>query len=196
MLSLIKTFGKGLLYTITLPITLLILLGYMVYGVFYFLFLTIKSIVLFFEGKTIYSELEEDVKAREILTGIKEEKIYVDTLDPIEEVIEEPKKEDFSSLNIPVYTFNNTDLLPKEEVKEEPTSTPIQEEPAQEEEDDFVFLEEPEEVIVEEEIVIEEESEPIEITSTPSKNILEDIDNYEHDDEGVSIVSFDEEEDY
>lgn len=199
MLSLFKTFGKGLLYTITLPITLLILLGYMIYGVFYFLFLSFKSIVLFFKGKTIFSELEEDVKAREILTGVKEEKIYIDG----KEEIYEEKPQEISSFNIPIYTIPTSNNLnkeiinePKEEILENESNDVIQEEI-----DEFELLEEPVEILEDntEEEIYEEEEEIREIPpviNKPNKVFFEDDDNNDDDEGGVSIVSFDEEEDF
>jgi hypothetical protein len=198
MLSLFKTFGKGLLYTVTLPITLLILLGYMIYGVFYFLFLSIKSIVLFFKGKTIFSELEEDVKAREILTGVKEEKIYIDG----KEEIYEEKPQEISSFNMPIYTIptspiinNETNPTPKEDVIES-EDLDVEEHDI----DEFELLDEPDEIneeIIEEEIIEEETKEELPPVINKTNKVFFEDDNNDYDsDGGVSIVPFDEEEDY
>ena len=67
MLGLIKTFAKGLLYTITFPLMVIVIAFYAIVGVFQFIILSLKSIILFFRGKTIYSELPEDIEARKIL---------------------------------------------------------------------------------------------------------------------------------
>ena len=68
MASLLKSFGKGCLYILVLPVLLVILAVYAVLGVLMFIYVGIKGTFLFFTGRS-FSELPEDVKARAILEG-------------------------------------------------------------------------------------------------------------------------------
>ena len=77
MLGFLKIFGLGVLYVITLPLMLLVLAFYAAYGLLYFLFLSGKSVILFFKGKTVFSELEEDKKAKEILCGSSQKQVAI-----------------------------------------------------------------------------------------------------------------------
>lgn len=67
MTSLLKSFGKGLLYLLVLPLLLVLLALFAVYGIFMFFFVGIQGIYLYFTGRNIFGELPEDIKAREIL---------------------------------------------------------------------------------------------------------------------------------
>lgn len=67
MLGFIKIFLQGLLYVVTLPLILLILALYGVYCVFVFIYIAIRSIVVFFMGGTLLGDLPEDVEAKRIL---------------------------------------------------------------------------------------------------------------------------------
>lgn len=67
MSGFFKSFGRGILYVIFLPFIVLCLALYSVIGVFILIFLTFKSIILFFKAKTIFSPLEEDEQANLIL---------------------------------------------------------------------------------------------------------------------------------
>lgn len=67
MLGFIKIFLQGLLYVVTLPIILLILGGYAVYCVFVFIYIAIRSVIVFFMGGTPLGDLPEDVEAKRIL---------------------------------------------------------------------------------------------------------------------------------
>lgn len=69
MTALLKSFLHGLLYIVVLPALLVILAVYSVAGVVMFIFIGIKSIFLFFTGRSL-GELPEDLKAREILEGV------------------------------------------------------------------------------------------------------------------------------
>ncbi len=71
--SILKKFLKGLLYIFILPGVLVILSFYSVIGIFMFVFLGIKAILLFFTGRNLFGDLPEDIKARQILTGQKQE---------------------------------------------------------------------------------------------------------------------------
>ena len=64
MVSLLKTFGKGILYVLGLPFFILALLLFGVLGVFAFLFQALKSIIFFFTGHKFFPELPEDKEVR------------------------------------------------------------------------------------------------------------------------------------
>ncbi len=67
MLGFIKIFLQGLLYVVTLPLILLVLAGYAVYCVFVFIYIAIRSVIVFFMGGTPLGDLPEDVEAKRIL---------------------------------------------------------------------------------------------------------------------------------
>ena len=64
MISLLKTFGKGLLYVIGAPFFIVALLLFGVIGLFDFIFQIIRSIIYFFTGQSFFPELPEDKKLR------------------------------------------------------------------------------------------------------------------------------------
>ena len=67
MASFFKGFGKGLLYVLLFPFILVGIVLYAVFGLFVFIFQLFKLIYLFFTGRTLYSDLEEDIAAKAIL---------------------------------------------------------------------------------------------------------------------------------
>ena len=80
--SIFKKFGQGLLYILVLPIFLFAIALFGVYGVGLFVFLMIKSIICFFQGKSLYKDLPEDLEAKRIL--------HPETVKPkVETIIEE-----------------------------------------------------------------------------------------------------------
>lgn len=111
MTSLLKSFGKGLLYILVLPVLIVILAFYVVFGLAIFIYIGFKAIFLFFTGRDL-SMLPEDLKAKEILEGKKENAIIEET--NIEEV--KPVENDYAShyyvpldQNIPAPSDNNID---------------------------------------------------------------------------------------
>ena len=115
MASLLKSFGKGLLYILVLPVLLVILAVYAVLGVGMFVYVAVKGAILFFTGRN-FGELPEDVKARAILEGTDDTHI--------EEVKEEEKKETFSNNDFASTYFvpldsNIPSPAPKEEEKKD-----------------------------------------------------------------------------
>ena len=64
MISLLKTFGKGILYVIGAPFFVLALAIFGVIGLGAFIFQIIKSVIYFFTGQTFFPELAEDKKLR------------------------------------------------------------------------------------------------------------------------------------
>ena len=69
MVALLKNVGKGILYIIGLPFFLIVLLGTAVMGILLLVFMFIKSIFLFFTGRSLDDDLPEDIKVKEIKNG-------------------------------------------------------------------------------------------------------------------------------
>lgn len=69
MANFFKSFGKGILYLLVLPFLLVILAVYGVVGLFVFLFMAIKGLILFFTGRSLFDDLPEDKKAKEIIAA-------------------------------------------------------------------------------------------------------------------------------
>ena len=72
MTGLLKSAGRGLLYILVLPVLIVILAVYLVLGVAIFIYIGLKAVILFFTGRNL-SVLPEDLKAKEILEGKKED---------------------------------------------------------------------------------------------------------------------------
>ena len=205
MVDSLKVFGKGLLYTVLLPFILIIIVVYMIIGVFYFLFLAIKSCVLFFKGKTIYSKLPEDIKAEEILHGKPKTTNETNEVEVIE-----GDNQDSLAFNS-AFTYSNFDFEVKGEVVEEQQTPEIEEIKSIEEvqtteeiketiEDSFVPLEEPE---IEEDFTdnLDIQQEEIEeeiptIINTDSQRLFNDDDDSFEEIESSGVEFTDLEEDY
>ena len=67
MLGFVKVFAQGVLYVVLLPLILAILAFYTVYTTLTFVYMAIKSIIIFFMGGTPMGDLPEDVEAKRIL---------------------------------------------------------------------------------------------------------------------------------
>lgn len=67
MMSILKTFGIGLLYTILSPFILLVLVLYFAYTFIIFIAMFVVNVVYFFQGRSIKDELEIDKEAKKIL---------------------------------------------------------------------------------------------------------------------------------
>lgn len=67
MLSILKTFGLGLLYTILSPFIVLILALYFIYTFLAFIIMFFINIFKFFKGKSITDKLPIDIEAEKIL---------------------------------------------------------------------------------------------------------------------------------
>ena len=124
MVSLLKTFGKGVLYVIGLPFFILALLLFAIYGLGAFLFQAIKSIIYFFTGQKFFPELPEDKQLR-----LKQEAAYAaahpeNTIfeqDPmVQENIESPMIEQVAFSEEPAY---------EKPIYQEPKYRPLYEEP-------------------------------------------------------------------
>jgi hypothetical protein len=71
MKSFFKSFGLGLLYTVLSPFFVLYLVLYAIYGIFAFIILGIRGIVLYFMGRSIFKPLQVDIEAEAILNQPK-----------------------------------------------------------------------------------------------------------------------------
>ena len=67
MLGFLKIFLQGILYVVLSPLILLTLAVYAVYCVLAFIYIAIRSIIVFFMGGTPLGDLPEDVEAKRIL---------------------------------------------------------------------------------------------------------------------------------
>ena len=67
MVGFFKSFGKGILYVLVLPFLIVILAIFGVVGLLGFLVMTIKGIILFFTGRSLFGPLPEDEKAQQII---------------------------------------------------------------------------------------------------------------------------------
>ena len=67
MLSILKTFGLGLLYTVLSPFIVFILALYFVYTFITFIIMFFINIFKFFKGKSITDKLPIDIEAEKIL---------------------------------------------------------------------------------------------------------------------------------
>lgn len=67
MVSFLKVFGQGVLCVILSPLIVLTLALYAVYCCVVFIYIAIRSIIVFFAGGTPLGDLPEDVEAKRIL---------------------------------------------------------------------------------------------------------------------------------
>ena len=177
MVSFFKSFGKGILYILVLPVLLLILALYAVFALVGFIYLTIKSIILFFTGRSLFDDLPEDKKARAI---IKANTINPDDYTPEEDMpyVEENKtvepQRDLYSSNTPI---NEDPFYVPEYLK--PNNNQVEETPEVEEEEDLVT---PNDIAynpnVEEKVQVEEN----EKEGTPSYEVEEENNANQHED--------------
>ncbi len=203
MVSFFKNFGKGVLYVLVLPFLLVGMALYAVVAFFVFIFLSIKGIILFFTGRSLYEDLPEDIEAKKRLappqaapqTAVTNEDVSaalnigseqdqpVNTADPFyvpeylksePEEVEEPVKEE--------------PVVDEPEPTYEPEPEPVIEEAPVQEEEMVVkpnYIEEPDvEDIEEDEIVLEK--------TEQKSNILEIKDDEDDDDESSGVnIDFD-----
>ena len=111
MSNVFKSIGRGLLYIVLFPLILVAIAIYAVYGVGVFIFQLGKLIYLFFTGRTLNSDLPEDIKVKALLTVEPEEpkqdlSYVVYSGDYSSPVSEEPKQEEED-----VIEDNREDLL-------------------------------------------------------------------------------------
>ena len=73
MLGFLKIFLQGILYVVLSPLILLTLALYAVYSLIAFIYIAIRSIIVFFMGGTPLGDLPEDVEAKRILMERQEQ---------------------------------------------------------------------------------------------------------------------------
>lgn len=107
-----KSLAKGLLYFLAFPGIIIAVSVYAVFGVFVFLYQFGKLIYLFFTGRTLFTDLEED---RQVKAIIEANKIDVNQAEEVKEVVDP-----FLS---PIYgsDYVSPVVESKEENNEEPT---------------------------------------------------------------------------
>lgn len=81
MITFFKGLLKGLFYILFFPMGLLGICLYAVFGIFVFIYRLIKITILFFTGRNLKTELQEDEEVKKILGGNKEEQSK-DTVEP------------------------------------------------------------------------------------------------------------------
>ena len=123
MASVFKNIGKGIGYFFAFPGLLIAIAIYSVFGLIVFVFQFFKLIILFFTGRTLFSDLPEDIELKAKLT--KDE--------PKQEEPKEKKEEDKNPLSLypsdsPVYGSGyssplfNKEKEPEPEIEPEPNS--------------------------------------------------------------------------
>lgn len=191
-MSVLKTIGKGLLYIIGLPFFILVLAVFAVFGLFVLVFMFIKSIVLFFTGRSLDDELPEDRRAREIKEGkvcrttqttTTDTATQQTTVTPTPQPVVTPKTT--KEVSIEEYVFEEP-VAPQETIKKD---DPVVQEVVEEEP---IIEEEPvkEEPVIEP--ISEEDSHVEEIgtynPSTKSSRFIDDVEEEDTDDDGIDII--------
>ena len=101
MSTVFKSIGRGLLYIVLFPLLLLAIAIYAVYGVGVFIFQLGKLVYLFFTGRTLNSDLPEDIKVKALCAQAA------------------PKEEPKPDQSYVVYSGGYTSPIEKEPVKKE-----------------------------------------------------------------------------
>lgn len=184
MVSLLKTFGRGILYVIGLPFFLVALVIFGAAGLIAFVVQLVMSIFYFFTGRKFFPDLPEDLQLRALLEGPltnKEE----------EEPIPEPSNKPEETPRF-IYPF-----IEEEPMKEEPVNQDIPHEDVLEEAEEEEKEEEPIPLSIEEdsskeeiiETTEEKEEEEIEVLETyvPRSSIFTSEEEDTEDDNGVDI---------
>ena len=186
--SILKKFGLGILYIFVLPIYLVAVLIFGIYGIGLFLVLMIKSIICFFKGQSLHGDLPEDIEAKRIL--------HPESVQPKSTPIIEEREET-------VVVAREDEVHPRaieEErprfIAEEPRREAIEvheEEPEEDEEFEDIYDEENEDSNVEAATIDDldiddEEEEDIPTIEDDSKIFADDDDD--SDDDSSSGVSF------
>ena len=121
MANLFKSLAKGVLYFFAFPGIIIAVALYAVFGVLVFIFQFFKLIYLFFTGRTLFSDLPEDIEVKRIMDSKK--------VEPNEELIKEEEEQDpfLSPIYQNDYSFPFKTADKEEEVSETPQETPSNE---------------------------------------------------------------------
>ena len=191
MVALLKNVGKGILYIIGLPFFLIVLVGTAIMGILLLVFMFIKSIFLFFTGRSLDDDLPEDIKVKEMKNGGANSTTNNTTR---EVVNDEPPVQPF------VTPQENATTIEEAVFGHETYEVPVQEEPIVEEpaEPEPVFEEEPQ--TSDDDIdEISTEEEPTEISigqyvPHTSGSVFIDEEEEEEPDSGVTITYGDDDD--
>lgn len=131
MISFFKSLGKGILYVVGLPFLLAFVALYAVFSFFIITFMFFKAVVLFFMGRSLFDELDEDKKAKEVLANIANRNqpqtvVYTNNQAPIQNY-QQPNDYPPQNNNVSQYNNNQTNY-PNEPINkpnEEQTTTPL-----------------------------------------------------------------------
>lgn len=184
MVALLKNVGKGILYIIGLPFFLIVLALTAVMGILLLVFMFLKSIILFFTGRSLDDDLPEDIKVKEIKSG-RSSSTTTATDEPISNGQEEPVVQPFvapqNTTTIEEAVFGHPNY--EAPAPEKPVEEPAFEEPEEEEE------------IIEDSPIEEEPISSIDINETPVTKPTEiSIGQYVPHTSGSRIVDEEEEE--
>ena len=121
MANLFKSLAKGVLYFFAFPGIIIAVALYAVFGVLVFIFQFFKLIYLFFTGRTLFSDLPEDIEVKRIMDSKK--------VEPNEELIKEEEEQDpfLSPIYQNDYSFPFKTADKEEEVSETTQETPSNE---------------------------------------------------------------------
>lgn len=113
--KLLKSLLKGLLYIISFPFIITGIVIAAVIALFIFIFQFFKLIYLFFTGRTLFSDLEEDIKAKQLLGELPKD-------------TPEIKKEDnpYSIYPTEDTLFNGEYPLPSESIQNQTENTDVE----------------------------------------------------------------------
>jgi hypothetical protein len=121
--NIFKSLARGVLYFLAFPGIIIAIAIYAVFGVAVFIFQFGKLIYLFFTGRTLFSDLPEDIEVKRIIESR--------TVQPSEELMEAPQEEQDPFLS-PIYQ-NDYSFPFKTADKEEKEEENIQEAPSKDE---------------------------------------------------------------
>ena len=113
MANVFKNIGKGIGYFFLFPILIIAIAVYSVFGLLVFIFQLFKLIFLFFTGRTLFSDLPEDIELKALLNTT------ADSTSPTEEKKEEQ----------PQYVYQTAAYVSPAFDKKEETPAPAQETP-------------------------------------------------------------------
>jgi hypothetical protein len=72
MIKTIKIFILGFVYIIGSPLIALFFVLFLIYAILAWVLLVGKSIVIFFTGRTIFSDLPEDKELKKVIASLKQ----------------------------------------------------------------------------------------------------------------------------
>ena len=188
MVNFFKSFGRGILYVLILPLLLVVLAVYGVVSIIVFLIMGVKFLILFFTGRSLFDDLPEDKQAKAILAANapKTENVTVD-------INNLPRSEDIAFENRPIIPSENYDNPSIEE--KDPFYVPEYLKPHAEEKEIELSEEKP---LEQQEYQPEEDEAEQEFEYSPDFNDMrrreveeEDVpspDEYESEERGVSFT--------